>query len=422
MATSSRIYKPTDWQLWMFLGEPGIFRLDFSLLNGSDVLGDFDEEGKMTLVDVPFSSISIIDGSPTNQGTFAELTPSSAVFTFQTENFQKTDFVEYYSGKQIALTLKNQITNPTFSNTMFGYNTPYFVGKINDVLISVDPLSKFTTVTITAAENLAGIFNQPLTINKNTTAFARDQIGTAIQAILTPVQNWAEMNFFFGWLESHFGTTGSETKSSGDWLSDLAIADVGFYASQWIGNGTFFKKNINFQQFPYKTAPAGLGKTRTIELENVSSIEFGIDGYQNPTSYIIKTAAGSVFNFPASQYSTLSELIVKELNIDIKDFTEANANNYARSLFATEFTAIKISVLNAYEDQQIVFDNLDWSSSSASLLRPITNADVGWQIILDLSEYGYSSAEKFNVTSKEDEITKEYWITHYYLTKGRAYF
>ena len=50
MATTSRTYLASDWQVWTYEPVAGKFRLDFSALNGSDVLGAVGDLGGMAVL------------------------------------------------------------------------------------------------------------------------------------------------------------------------------------------------------------------------------------------------------------------------------------------------------------------------------------------------------------------------------------
>ena len=64
MTTYSRTYKTTDWKVWIYTPVSGKFRLDFSALDGSDVLSS--TEGSLQEVALPIEQITITEGSPLN--------------------------------------------------------------------------------------------------------------------------------------------------------------------------------------------------------------------------------------------------------------------------------------------------------------------------------------------------------------------
>jgi hypothetical protein len=419
MATSNRIYKSTDWQLWIYEPVAGKFRLDFSLIDGPDVL-EASNEGGMEIADIKIISIDISEGSSVSNGTITSFNPAQANISFSLENFTKTQLTEYYSGKQIVITVKNQVTNPALSNAVYGFNTPYFYGKVNTVSLSVDSITNLAVVNLAAEENLGELLNLPLSITKNTTDFATDLVLTKIDEISQKHPDEEYGIFVSGSGQTHFGTTGLVTKNIGEWIQDMLDQEAACLYPVWVASGSNYFRRAYFLGFPNKLSGSPFAKTRTLDLNSIYEMNFDLDGNGKPTSMIIRTESGSVFNFGSGDYSTLSENVSLDVSVDILNYAEAEELNRLRQSYKTELNVINIAVLNAYNNQEITFDNLDLISGSSTglLTRPETNLECGYKLILDLSEYGYSSTESFFVLSKEHNITPDSWVTTYNLVKG----
>jgi hypothetical protein len=420
MATSTRTYKNTDWNIWVYTPVPGKFRLDFSLLNGSDVLSATDEGG-LEIANLEIISINISESTSLRQGTLQSIEPGQAIISARIENFQKNDLIEYYSGKQIAITLKNEITDPALALAVYGYNTPYFFGKINDVSMTMEPFSNYAIVEITAQENLVSILNTPMIL-------AKYNFPLAIEILSTDLANY-NLNNEYGEIlfrtevgQTYYGTLEDVEGSVGEFLQEYLEMDVLGAYFLWRWDGTNWKRLLYFNYFPsrnYLISTPAFGLSRQIAEKNIYRLGFGIDGLDKPTSMIIRQSDGNgVYTFSASAASTLSPLTVLDVTLDIKDFTSASLINNMRTNYDTELNVIEVSVLNAYENQDITFDNKDDSANAGRILRPITNADSGWRLTLDLSNYGYSATENFYVMGKNHEITQDSWVTTYRLMKG----
>ena len=162
MATTTRTYKTSDWKIWTYVPVAGKFRLDFSTLDGSDVLSS--TIGSMGQITDPITSIEISDGGQLSNGSLLPATPSTAVISFELLNFTKNSVKEYYNGKRIIITQPS-----TQTNIDYGTNAVMFEGIITDCQVNLDTQSNIAIVTISCDSLWTALLNQQQAITKNTT-------------------------------------------------------------------------------------------------------------------------------------------------------------------------------------------------------------------------------------------------------------
>ena len=90
MTTTSRTYLPTDWQVWTYAPVAGKFRLDFSALDGADVLGGATDTGSVQAFPLRISSIQLDDGQRPDQSVFSQFTAGTMSLSAQLLTWDET--------------------------------------------------------------------------------------------------------------------------------------------------------------------------------------------------------------------------------------------------------------------------------------------------------------------------------------------
>ena len=200
MATKSRTYLPTDWQVWVYTPVAGKFRLDFSTLGGADVLGGASDLGSIQVLNLNINSIQLDDGGQPNNGVFGIYNPGSMSLSAQLKTWDATLLKELYNGKEIYLTLKNEAT---YSDPIFGKNTVYFMGFISDLLIDVDPINSVTNLTISASDIGSAAVNTPIVVTRS------DTKGYAMQSAITTARDNGQISPYINstFFSGSLGTT-----------------------------------------------------------------------------------------------------------------------------------------------------------------------------------------------------------------------
>jgi len=243
MATKSRTYLPTDWQLWTYTPVAGKFRLDFSVLDGADVLGGVSDTGTIQVLDIAINSISLEDGQRPDQSIFSSFQPGTMALSAQLLEWDNNLVQELYNGKQVFLTLKNEATN---SEPTFGKNTIFFIGNIENLEIDVDPINQVTNLVISANDISSSVMNLPL-------SFTKTNIGknTDIQGAFSLAQARGFINSYlslgiYSGLASSYETTGTIVSAFSDIMDDFISSEVAIYAPfyQQIYSGSYTLKRL----------------------------------------------------------------------------------------------------------------------------------------------------------------------------------
>lgn len=408
MPNRSRTYKPSDWQVWIYTPVAGKFRLDFSLLNGANVLGAVGDIGSMTKQNIKISSINLVDSTDVSQGVFGTITPASAFIVINQSGISKTMLDEYYVGKKIAVTLKNEAT--TGPDSIYGYNTVYFVGFIQSVSVDIDPLNSFSTITLNATDYLAGLLNQPVTFTQSTTnnkssllvdpnfLAAAYGAGSIFQDSITiPYSQWND-NLTY-------------TKSLGEWLQDFIDSGVVMPITK-----RYSTLDGSYRVIYLYTIGVVPGVSGTLDVTKIISYTFETDGDQIPTYFNYENGSGSTYVLGIPQSGTLSNPIVDKRLITVKDTTQLTAIANKIQEFEPQLRPIAIQTIQAMPNQQIIF--LDASGGPLSFLQPKNSFSNGDSLQVNLSEYGYLATEEFTIIGQNHEITTDYWKTTFNVTKG----
>jgi len=411
MATTSRTYKPTDWQVWAYTPVAGKFRLNFSALNGSDVLGGATDTGSIQVLDLAINSIQMQDGQLPNQSVFSSFEPGTLSVSAQLLTYDATLVKELYNGKLIFLTLKNEAVN---SHPTFGQNTVFFIGQIDSLDISVDPIDRVTNLTFTAVDVASAAMNYPITITTNVSK-AYNVSNSIAQAVARgEMSQYIDASALLGILGATFENIATVTKTMGEWMADYVAGEVAilyptfdFYydGSNWVVRRALVGSTV--------------ATTSTSGLESfVDSQTIGLvvsqDGANVPTAFDLSNSSAS-YSYGTTTASTLSNPTIYSASIDVPtSFLPTIANKileYTQKIQPTEIT-----ISTATTNKPIVFDNARPTFANDYYL-PKRLYRVGQEV---RSIPGYLGGGTFyhRIVGISHTITPDYWQTTYQLLKG----
>lgn len=419
MATSSRTYLTTDWQVWFYTPVAGKFRLDFSMLDGSDVLGDASDTGSMTASTAEITAINIVDGGAVEAGSIGRLNPARATIGIQLQNFTKSMVSEYYSGKRMAITLKNQ-ANLAGSNSIYGYNSVIFNGQISNVQVDLDPINRVAQLTIEAQDYLSAIANTMMSVNKTTTgdrgAALYDTLYNYWISVSQEIPNYAIGLGFTG--TTHFGANATEANTFGYFLDDFATAEVrGIVCYPYETSGASAAPAINDIQSYALSWTTGIWPDVTIPLSKVFGVTINNNSADIPTNYNLSSINGETYTYGSSVSSNAYNQINYSVTTDVLNATELRTIATKMQAITPKLAPSEIRVEIARQYQSVTYTNL----------QPIYDGTKwypnGWQfpgsrIILDLSDYGFSNTETMFVTGRNIEVTPDNFQITYTVTKG----
>ena len=224
MADLSKTYNSSDWKLYVYVPEEGAFTLDFSQLDGPDVLGITG--GSLQPIDAQIANITLTEGSQISEGLFSTISPATLNAELVIENFTASDANKFFVGAECSLFLTNP--TPTYTYPVGGYTffrdnlTMFFYGFIDSFMVNFEPGSNFASISISALSNASRDLNTLIGVEKNTTTPKNTLIAN------TGVGTWtgADLDNY------NFGVTDFEEKSLGDFLADLVLCESALAADK----------------------------------------------------------------------------------------------------------------------------------------------------------------------------------------------
>jgi hypothetical protein len=398
MATISRTYNASDWSIWTYVPEPGSFVLDFSQLNGSDVLGTTG--GSMQILDTDISSVTLTSGSEVDQGIFLPITPMIMQASLSVKNFTATDANKFYVGTDIWLTLDNE---SGYSEPNFDLTTPFFIGRIRDFSVDVMPGEDFSIVNLSCSSDLEDDLN---TLVPVTTDTVTSKSLAVVNAASTAGIRLSPINFqSSAYSIYNFATSRREVKSYGDWLQDIYTCDMtmGFDSVTPVSGSWLWGANA---------ALSTVGTpVKTFGDVDVSNVVFGWSGVGSPTGVNLTNYFNSelIYQFGGSSDS---QNFTYSATIDVKDITQMSAVGQKMLSMNKAFRPVEVATETARTYQQITFDD-----RYGVFFYPTNLAQVGDTVAIDLPNQGFSNVPML-VTGRTIEITPDTWTTTYNLWKG----
>ena len=408
MATRSRTYLPTDWQVWTYAPVAGKFRLDFSTLNGSDVLGGATDLGSIQVLDLNINAIELQDGQRPTQGVFFEFAPATMSLSAQLIDWDSTLVKELYNGKQIFLTLKNEATNlhPTF-----GKNTVFFIGQIDALDISVDPINRVTNLGISAIDISGAAVNTPITVTKGVSK------GYAIQQAFLAAQTAGNISPYFDFdlfaiLGTSWETAGTYVTTFGELMTEYIQGEVAQQTSKFeqintAGTVTFTRSIFG------STISANSLSGRLIPDAIQTGIVIGQDGANAPTGFELSNASASYSSGTASA-SVLSNPTIYSSTLDVPTASlQIIANKIAE--FTQKIQPTEVSVVTALTYDDITFDNSVFGAGN-DYFYPVYHYKNGEEVKTTPAFTG--GTYYHTIVGTSHTITPDYWQTTYQLWKG----
>jgi hypothetical protein len=411
MATTSRTYLPSDWQVWTYTPVSGKFRLDFSTLGGSDVLGGVSDTGSIQAMDLSINSIQLQDGQRPQQSVFSSFEAGTLAFSAQLLTYDATLVRELYNGKLIFLTLKNQAVNvhPTFGN-----NTVFFIGQIDSLDIQIDPVNRITNLTVTAVDVASAAMNFPITITTNVSK-AYNVSNSIAQAVAAgQMSQYIDATALLGVLGATFENIATVTKTMGEWMEDYIAGEVAVLYPQW----TFVYDGLNWQVkrrlFGTTIAATSTSGTEAFLDSQTTGLVVSQDGGNVPTAFDLSNSTGN-YNFGTTTANTLSNPAIYSAGIDVPtSFLPTIANKILEYTQKIQPTEITIKTATTY--QPIVFDNAR-SGFGNDYYWPKTLYQVG-QETRSYPAYLGGGTFYHRIVGISHIITPDDWQTTYQLWKG----
>lgn len=417
MATRTRTYNTTDWNIWTYVPEPGSFVLDFSALDGTDVLGT--SEGSMTMLDLPISSIFLNEGGTPTNSVLPIIQPASLSVALSIQNFSKTDTQKFYVGKPIWLTLTNAQTTAA---SIYGFETPWFMGTIRDFRVNIEPDSDYASVTIDATSNSQDWLNYQLSVTKNTTD-GKDVVLNYATAADSKAPN---MSWGYGppdYLPSpyNFANTNTEIKTFGEWLLDASTSDQPFFRDQFFVSTSSTAGFVTYlPEFKGKCYTLDYGLT--FDADSITNIEYGWDSADAPTAVELSLASNSatVYKQQKSAADSLGSVNYSS-STDVKNLTQLSVIGQKLIGLNKTFAVTGFTHNLAQDNLDLIYRdysdfNLDGSDYSA-WLYPYQVANIGEVITIDLPDFGFEPQESI-VVGRTVEVNYTNTLVTYQLWKG----
>lgn len=384
----TRTYHPTDWNLWTFVPQAGTFVLDFSLLDGPDVLGT--SSGAMTQSTGAIERFTLTEGTPTINGIFNDITPNTLSISLQFKDFTVSEMNNYLIGQRVWLTLDN---DGVTDNPLIGYQNLYFDGYINSSSTTADPESDFITLNLECLSNSQKDLATLVTIVRDNTQEMGDQINDAANTY--SIKTYLRGSMTLGGARYHFAN-GTRTTTLGDWLRNYHVAHQRLvYESVWY-NYTFADYDASWREISNI-----IDDTATITDEEIISCELGWVGADSPTSVDLTLYSDN----SQYQYGTTNNNFIGSFNytdtVDVKDIGELSVVGQSMLNIPKTYGITSLSTLTGCIYQPITF-------SSGNLFN-ISN--IGDIMTITLDKYGIN--KQMLVTGRTFEVDTTNWITTY---------
>lgn len=410
---TSRTYLATDWKLWTYQPQPGSFVLDFSQLNGTDVLGDGSDGLAVSSYDV--AGVSISEGGDMTDGVVHSLSPTTATITVNVKDFTTSMMNDFYVGTGIFLAL----TNPS------GYFNSYswmFYGRIDSASVSVIPGEDYSTITISATAFSANQLNTDIGITKDETTAKSTLISTAATSVGTSMALDTSAYNYKG--------TATEGKSVGEWLADLALCDfmqlrdapTATYVDQvTYGNPATWRVTWGYgiRMAITKTVGTSAG---TLDDTMISDVQFDWSGAGSPTGVNLTnyTDSSIVYQYGSTQ-SAAGGAVSYSATVDVKNITQMTAIGTQLLAMVKAFKPIVVTVDTATNNQTLNYKNITAPGSVDATVTfnayPENLYQIGDTVTIDLPDFGVD-AEDMIVIGRNIEVTPDNWTTTYTLWKG----
>jgi hypothetical protein len=411
---ATKIYNPNDWKIYTYTPELGSFVLDFSQLNGPDVLGT--SPGVRTLVDYQISNISIQEGGLPDSGMFLPIQPSIMQAEFIVKDFVTTDINNFYVGTSI------QIIYDGYQNTNLTSNEMYvFTGFVSSASVQISPGQDFSTISITADASSRRALNSSMNIKRDETTLKGNLIQAAANA------NGISLAVDAG--AYNFKGTNNESKPVGEWLSDLALCDLMQFtddikpaAAVLVGPGLvdlFFSGGAELRVKENLNTSVG-----TLDGSVLTDVQLDWSGSDSPTGVTLTNYQDStiVYSF-GSTVSDPGGTVAYSATVDLKDLTQMTTvgKKFLGMVKAFRPIAVSVGIARSYQNVEYNLSSVPIIGSPGNFAQfyayPKNYLFIGDTVTIDLPDNGINSVDML-ITGRTIEITPDTWTTTYNLWKG----
>jgi hypothetical protein len=411
---SSHIYKSSDWKLWTYQPQPGSFVLDFSQLNGPDVLGNSTDGLAVSSYEV--SELTISSGGTMDFGVIHSMNPEIAQIVVNVRNFTTDVINDFYVGTKIAIS----VDNPS------GFANPYtyfFSGVIDSAVVDVLPGQDFSTINISARSYSSLQLNTDIALTKNET----DTKGFLISNAVANAGSFVSIEFS----PLNFKGTARESKSLGEWLTDLALC--GFMQMRDTVRPYFVQQpNISdpttwtiewsdwIEMFIAKETSI-FAYTETLTGNEITGLQLDWSGAGSPTGVTLTNYTDSeiVYQY-GSTTADAGGAVSYNATVDVKNLTQMTAIGQQLLAMNKAFQPIQITTTTAVNNQEIDWKIIDVSGVGSFIPTPLYPQkiyNIGETIFIDMPEYGVNEVPLL-ITGREINVDPDNWTTTYTLWKG----
>jgi hypothetical protein len=410
MADVTKTYLTEDWKIWTYKPVDDRFVLDLDKLNDADHPLSATE-GTIAKIDALIAGITINEGGQIEQGIFSSLEPASMTVEMSIKNFVTDDARKFFIGSEIWATHAN---GATVSNTYngLGKNSIYFMGRIRSFNVDIQPGADFSTVSIFATSRTEDDVNTLITITKDTTSQKKNLITDA-------AYNQAGISLTATALDYNFANTATETKSFGEWVTDLNICDLDVIYDQPYADPSQAANNTVWRQRVIAKENFWAGIYWGFSNDDIIDAQLDYSGASAPTGVTLTNYANNALVY---QYGTGATSGTGSFNysntIDVKDITQMQTIGQKMISMTQSFRPISITTKTATNYQDITYREFDQLSNSR-WFYPVNLVNVGSVNIISFNNL--SENVTCIVTGRTLEITPDDWTTTYQLWKGFDY-
>jgi hypothetical protein len=321
---------------------------------------------------------------------------------------------DFYVGTEIFLS----VDSPTPFANPYAY---MFTGVIDSANVSVIPGEDYSTITIQARSYSSLQLNTDVGLTKNESTVKSTLISTAAAI----VGNFVDLDTS----AYNFKGTARESKSLGDWLTDLALCDFmqmrdtyfpvyvyqnGFLPSTW---SVAWQRNMRFRITKNTSTSVG-----TLTDAEISDMQLDWSGAGSPTGVTLTnyTDPEIIYQY-GSTTADAGGSFSYVATVDVKDLTQMTAIGQQLLAMNKAFTPIQITTTTATNNQSLVWKDITLDASSGGLVTfyysPDKLYDIGETITIDLPEFGVDEVDMI-ITGREINVDPDNWTTTYTLWKG----
>jgi hypothetical protein len=408
----TKTYKSEDWKLWTYRPQLGSFVLDFSQLDGPDVLGN----GTDGLVESNYdlASAIITAGGEMGSAVIYPISPETAEITVNVKEFTIDVINEFYVGTLVELRLKNASPYIGLQQTIM------FRGYITSAFVDVLPGEDFSTISISAINESQAKLNTNVGITKNETDLKSQLIrNSAIDA-----------NIFMEIQDSlyNFKGTAKESKSLGEWLSDLALCDFmqmtdntipDFVTQPSLDPNTWQMYSVT--NLYLKVNKSIAFSSGVLNSDSITDIKLDWSGANSPTSVTLTnyTDNSLIYQFGSVDSGAPGSFSYNS-TVDLKDLTQMTEVGKQLLAMNKAFKPVQITTITAVNNQEVDFKETQVVGALTFAIIPMVPSnlyEVGDTITVDLPNLGVEDNDMI-VTGRTIEITPDNWTTTYNLWKG----